>query len=428
MEKEIPLMKTFSELGLIPELTRALADAGYDAPTPIQAEAVPAALRGQDLLGCAQTGTGKTAGFLLPTLQRLAASGRPGRLRALVLTPTRELAAQVGESARTYGRHLPLRAAQVFGGVGIEPQVRALRAGVDILIATPGRLLDHMERGTVRFHELEVLVLDEADRMLDMGFLPDVRRILKALPSARQTLFFSATMPQEIERLIHETLKAPVVIEVGRRARPVDGVRQVAYAVDADRKKDLLCHLLTAGDMRHVLVFTRTKARADRLARHLVRTGRQVAAIHGNKSQGARVKALSRFKSGQIDVLVATDLAARGLDVEGISHVINFDVPNVPEDYVHRIGRTARAEATGDAISLVAADEAAYVRGIERLTGIAIPRSIVPGFDPGPGRPGPGAERPPARHPLPARSPGRGGRPRRRGFHKFRMRAGRARG
>jgi ATP-dependent RNA helicase RhlE len=422
MEKEIPLMKTFSELGLIPELTRALADAGYDAPTPIQAEAVPAALRGQDLLGCAQTGTGKTAGFLLP------ASGRPGRLRALVLTPTRELAAQVGESARTYGRHLPLRAAQVFGGVGIEPQVRALRAGVDILIATPGRLLDHMERGTVRFHELEVLVLDEADRMLDMGFLPDVRRILKALPSARQMLFFSATMPQEIERLIHETLKAPVVIEVGRRARPVDGVRQVAYAVDADRKKDLLCHLLTAGDMRHVLVFTRTKARADRLARHLVRTGRQVAAIHGNKSQGARVKALSRFKSGQIDVLVATDLAARGLDVEGISHVINFDVPNVPEDYVHRIGRTARAEATGDAISLVAADEAAYVRGIERLTGIAIPRSIVPGFDPGPGRPGPGAERPPARHPLPARSPGRGGRPRRRGFHKFRMRAGRARG
>jgi ATP-dependent RNA helicase RhlE len=410
-------MKTFSELGLIPELTRALADAGYDAPTPIQARAIPPALSGKDILGCAQTGTGKTAGFLLPTLQRLA-GGKRGRLRALVLTPTRELAAQIGESARTYGRHLPLRSATVFGGVGIEPQIRRLREGVDILIATPGRLLDHMERGTVRFQGLEILILDEADRMLDMGFLPDVRRILRALPSARQTLFFSATMPDEIERLIHETLKAPAVIEVGPRARPVDAVRQVAYAVHADLKKDLLCHLLAEGDMRHVLVFTRTKARADRLARHLVRTGRRIAAIHGNKSQGARVKALSRFKSGEIDVLVATDIAARGLDVDGISHVVNFDVPNVPEDYVHRIGRTARAEAAGDAISLVSADEAAFIRGIERLTGVAIPRSVVPGFDPGPRREEPVA-RPARHHSGPARHIGHGASSRRRGFHGF---------
>jgi ATP-dependent RNA helicase RhlE len=377
-------LKTFSDLGLLPELLRALRDADYETPTPIQTQAIPVALRGQDLLGCAQTGTGKTAAFLLPILQRLR-GGRRGTLRALILTPTRELAAQVAESAATYGRHLPLSAAVVFGGVGIVPQIQRLRRGVDILIATPGRLIDHMERGTVRFSGLEVLVLDEADRMLDMGFLPDVRRILKALPQSRQTLFFSATMPAEIERLIHETLNSPVLVEAGPRARPVDAVRQVACPVDQERKEDLLCHLLLESNLHHVLVFTRTKARADRLARNLRRTGRRIAAIHGNKSQNARTRALRQFKEGDIDVLVATDIAARGLDVDGISHVVNYDIPNVPEDYVHRIGRTARAEATGDAISLVSAQEAAFLRDIERLTGIAIARRVVPGFEPGPG-------------------------------------------
>jgi len=377
-------LNDFSELGLIPELLRALRDSQYESPTPIQAKAIPVALRGEDLLGCAQTGTGKTASFLLPMLQRLSA-GRCGALRALVLTPTRELCAQIGESAKTYGKYLPLRSTAVFGGVGIFPQLQQLRSGVDLLIATPGRLLDHMERRSVDFRALEVLVLDEADRMLDMGFLPDVRRILKALPAVRQTLFFSATMPPEVERMIHETLKAPVIIEAGRRSRPVDAVRQVAFPVEAARKSDLLCHLLGRNEMRQVLVFTRTKARAERLARHLKRTGRRVAALHGNKSQNQRIQALSRFKSGRIDVLVATDIAARGLDVEGISHVINFDVPNVPEDYVHRIGRTARAEATGDAISLFSSEEAASLRGIERLTGMAIAREVVDGFAPGPG-------------------------------------------
>jgi ATP-dependent RNA helicase RhlE len=377
-------LNTFSELGLIPELLRALKDASYEIPTPIQAQAIPVALRGGDVLGCAQTGTGKTAGFLLPTLQRLS-RGKGGRLRALVLTPTRELAAQIGESAKTYGKYLSIRSTAIFGGVGIFPQTSRLRAGVDLLIATPGRLLDHMERGNVDFRALEVLVLDEADRMLDMGFLPDVRRILRALPSARQTLFFSATMPPEVERMIQETLKSPLLIQAGRRSRPVDTVRQVAFPVDATRKSDLLCHLLERGEMRQVLVFTRTKARADRLARHLVRTGRKVAAIHGNKSQNQRVQALNRFKSGKIEVLVATDIAARGLDVDGISHVINFDVPNVPEDYVHRIGRTARMEATGDAISLFSPEEGGFLRGIERLTGIAINREVVAGFEPSPG-------------------------------------------
>ncbi len=376
-------MKTFSDLGLLPELLRALKDAGYETPTPIQAQAIPVALKGVDVLGCAQTGTGKTAGFMLPTLQRLAPRGR-GRLRALVLTPTRELAAQIAESARTYGKYLPLRHAVVFGGVGFEPQRLRLKEGVDILVATPGRLLDHMGQGTVNFSNLEILVLDEADRMLDMGFLPDVRRILKALPATRQTMFFSATMPAEIERLIRDTLKTPVVIDAGQRARTVDAVRQVAYAVHADQKKEAIAHLLKRGDMRHVLVFTRTKARADRLARYLVRTGRRVAALHGNKSQSARTLALGKFRSGQIDVLVATDIAARGLDVDGISHVINFDVPNVPEDYVHRIGRTARAEATGDAVSLVSHEETPYMRSIERLTGVPIAKEQLEGFVPGP--------------------------------------------
>jgi ATP-dependent RNA helicase RhlE len=366
----------------MPELLRAVRDAKYTTPTAIQVQAIPVALRGDDVLACAQTGTGKTAGFLLPILQRLA-HGERGGVRALVLTPTRELAAQIGESARTYGKYLRVRPAVVFGGVSLGPQTARLRHGADLLVATPGRLLDHMERGTVAFGALAVLVLDEADRMLDMGFLPDVRRILRALPPVRQTLLFSATMPQEIESLAHETLRSPVVIDVGRRATPVATVRQVIYPVETERKQDLLCHLLQHGNMRHVLIFTRTKVRAERLARYLAQTGRRVAALHGDKSQGERTQTLSGFRNRSVEVLVATDLAARGLDVEGVSHVVNFDVPSIPEDYVHRIGRTARAAATGDAVSLASFNEIGFVRDIERLIGITIPRRVVVGFEPG---------------------------------------------
>jgi ATP-dependent RNA helicase RhlE len=375
-------LTTFSALGLLPELLHAVREATYETPTPIQAQAIPVALRGDDVLACAQTGTGKTAGFLLPILQRLA-PGERGRVRALVLTPTRELAAQIGENAQTYGKYLPVRTAVIFGGVSLGPQRAQLRRGADLLIATPGRLLDHMERGTVTLSAVTILVLDEADRMLDMGFLPDVRRILRAVPTVRQTLLFAATLPPEIERLARDTLRSPVLIDIGRRATPVPAVRQVLYPVEAERKRDLLCHLLQHGAMRHVLVFTRTKVRADRLARHLAQTGRQVATLHGGKSQGARTQALNGFRRGSIEVLVATDIAARGLDVEGISHVVNFDVPSTPEEYVHRIGRTARAAATGDAISLVASDDADFVRDIERLIGGTIPHQVVRGFEPG---------------------------------------------
>lgn len=374
-------MTTFAELGLLPELLRAVRDAEYHTPTPIQAQAIPAVLQGKDVLACAQTGTGKTAGFLLPILHHLA-QGAPGRLRALVLTPTRELAAQIGENARTYSKYLRLRSTTVFGGVGLGPQTQRLRSGVDLLIATPGRLLDHLERGNVRFNDLTVLVLDEAHHMLDLGFLPDVRRLLRTMPSERQTLMFSATMPAEIERLARETLQSPVIIDVGRRATPVAAVRQVLYSVEAEQKRNLLSHLLAHGHMQQVLVFTRTKVRADRLTRHLAQNGRRVATLHGGKSQGARTLALSGFRNGKVEVLVATDIAARGLDVDGISHVVNFDVPATAEEYVHRIGRTARAEATGDAISLVSADEVALVRTIERGIGNPIPHQIVKGFAP----------------------------------------------
>ena len=376
-------MTTFAELGLIPELLRSIGDSGYTKPQAIQERAIPVALRGADLIGLAQTGTGKTAAFLLPTLQRLHQGGR-GRFRALVLTPTRELAAQVLESARVYGRHLPIRSAVIFGGVGYGEQRDALRTGVDILVATPGRLLDFMGDGAVDFRHLEVLVLDEADRMLDMGFLPDVRRILRALPQKRQTLLFSATLPDEIETVIRDNLKAPELIEIGRRSKTVDAVRQWQISVVEEHKRDLLCHLLRRSDLQHVLVFTRTKARADRVARHLERAGIEAIAIHGNKSQNQRVRALDQFRSYKIGVLVATDIAARGIDVDGISHVINFDVSNVPEDYVHRIGRTARNEATGEAISLVSPDDRGNIRDIERLTGVAIAPMEVEGFVPPP--------------------------------------------
>ena len=374
-------MTTFSELDLLPELLRAVRDAGYHTPTPVQAQAIPAVLRGDDVLACAQTGTGKTAGFLLPILQHLT-QRKAGHPRALVLTPTRELAAQIGESARTYGKYLRIRTATVFGGVRLGPQTERLRSGVDLLIATPGRLLDHLERGNVHFDDLAILVLDEAHHMLDLGFLPDVRRLLRTMPTERQTLMFSATMPAEIERLAHETLRSPVVIDVGRRTTPVATVQQVLYSVEAEQKRNLLCHLLENGHMRQVLVFTRTKVRADRLTRHLAQKGRRVAVLHGGKSQGARTQALNGFRNGSVEVLVATDIAARGLDVDGISHVVNFDVPGTPEEYVHRIGRTARATATGDAVSLVSADEVAFVRTIERGIGSPIPHQIVKGFAP----------------------------------------------
>lgn len=371
---------SFESLGLAPEIVRAVKAKNYETPTPIQAKAIPAILAGKDLIGCAQTGTGKTAGFTLPILHRLR-EGKSPSLRVLVLVPTRELAAQVSDSIRTYGRYLRLRTTVVYGGVGYVPQIQALRNGVDILVATPGRLLDLVRQGHVRFNAIEVLVIDEADRMLDMGFIPDVRTILKQLPTKRQTLFFSATMPAEIQKLANEILKQPTVIEIVRQGTPVSGVRQMVYPVDGTRKRDLLLHLIEKEQMGQVLVFTRTKHRADHLADHLERKGKRVAAIHGNKSQAARTKTMEAFRRGTIQVLVATNLASRGIDVKGISHVVNYELPEAPEDYVHRIGRTARAEATGDAISLVAPNERESLRDIERLIGAKIPQTTIAGFE-----------------------------------------------
>ena len=368
----------FTELGLRPELVRAVA--GYANPTPIQERAIPVVLDGRDLIACAQTGTGKTAAFLLPILQHLAGGTAARHPRALVISPTRELAAQIHEMARRYGAHLRLRSAVIFGGVGLEPQKRRLAAGLDLLIATPGRLLDHLGRNQARLADVEVVVLDEADRMLDMGFLPDVRRILACLPAKRQNLFLSATMPAEIEGLIRATTQAPVLVEVTRRATPVSTVRQVVHPVAMIRKKDLLANLLQRDDLGQTLVFTRTKARANQLVRRLEKSGRRVAAIHGNKSQSARTRALRSFRTGEIDTLIATDIAARGLDVDGISHVVNFDLPHVPEDYVHRIGRTARAGHGGDAISLAAPEERLQLAAIERLVGKPIRCEHVAGF------------------------------------------------
>ena len=387
----------FADLGLRPEILRAVARAGYETATPIQARAIPAALEGQDLIACAQTGTGKTAAFLLPILQRLG-NDRPCRPpRALVVTPTRELAAQIMEAARQYGCYLRLRSTAIFGGVGMEPQERRLRGGLDLLVATPGRLLDHLGRGNARLDRVETLVLDEADRMLDMGFLPDVRRILEALPETRQNLFFSATMPDEIERLIRRTATNPTVIEVTRRATPVGAIRQVVHPVAMTSKKDLLKTLLESADMGPTLVFTRTKARANQLVRRLETSRRQVAAIHGNKSQSARTRALAGFRAGRIDTLIATDIAARGIDVEGISHVVNFDLPHVPEDYVHRIGRTARAGASGHAVTLAAPEERLQLAAIERLVGNSIPCETVAGFEATLDMPAPSRRRQPPR-------------------------------
>src|SRR3954467_9251428 len=379
---------SFAELDLAPEVLQAVRDAGYTHPTPIQQQAIPLALAGRDIIGLAQTGTGKTAGFTLPIVHNLisapitdAKGEHLHRVRVLILTPTRELAAQVEESFRKYGKHTQLRVVPIFGGVGTEPQSKALRRGVDVVVATPGRLLDHMERQNVVFDDLEVLVLDEADRMLDMGFAPQLNRIVDEIPPYRQTLLFSATMPPEVEALARKYLRKPVVVQVGRRSEAASTVTHAVYPVPRDRKSTLLVELLKQSAMDSVLIFTRTKHGADRVVRHLEDQGIAATAMHADKSQGERTRALEDFKSGKVRVLVATDIAQRGLDVSGISHVINYDVPQQPEDYVHRIGRTGRAAATGDAYTFMAPDEIAMVRTIERTIGQQIPRISVPGYD-----------------------------------------------
>jgi len=379
---------TFDELGLSAALVARVHEHGYHTPTPIQQQAIPAVLAGGDLLATAQTGTGKTAGFTLPLLDLLnrsrpAGGGRPA-VRALIVTPTRELAAQVHESVRTYGRDLPLRSMTIFGGVGMQPQVSALRRGVDILVATPGRLLDHVRQGTVDLSRVEILVLDEADRMLDMGFIRDIRRVISALPATRQTLLFSATFSTEIRSLAQDMLHQPTRIDVARRNSAVEAVTQLVHPVNRNGKSALLSNLINTGDWRQVLVFTRTKHGADRLAVQLDRDGVTATAIHGNKSQGARTRALARFKQGGVRVLVATDIAARGLDIDQLPHVVNYDLPHVPEDYVHRIGRTGRAGRGGQAVSLVCADERKLLHGIEKLLDRRIPQQAVAGHEPDP--------------------------------------------
>lgn len=372
----------------MPELLRAVSDEGYQEPTPIQAQAIPAILERRDIMGCAQTGTGKTAGFTLPLLQILAphanTSPSPARhpIRALILTPTRELAAQVGDSVRVYGKHLPLRSTIVYGGVDIAPQKKALHGGVEVLIATPGRLLDHLEQKTVNLSRVEILVLDEGDRMLDMGFLPDIKRILAVLPKERQNLLFSATFSEEIRRLAKELLRNPTMIEVARRYAPADLVTHQLYEVPGTRKRALLGHLIRSHDMKQVLVFVRMKRDANRLARELVRDGINATAIHSDRSQGEREQALSDFKEGRAAVLVATDIAARGLDIEQLPYVVNYELPYTPGDYLHRIGRTGRAGLPGEAISFMGADEARMLGDIEKLLKRQIPRLDLPaGFD-----------------------------------------------
>ncbi|MFL6578922.1 MAG: DEAD/DEAH box helicase [Povalibacter sp.] len=369
----------FAALGLMPELTRALADRQYTEPTPVQARVIPEILAGRDILAGAQTGTGKTAGFTLPLLQRLSAMPATSRApRAVVLVPTRELAAQVGESVKSYGKYLKLRTLIIFGGVSINPQIDALRHGADILVATPGRLLDHAQQRTVDMSQVQILVLDEADRMLDMGFIADIRRVIKLLPAKRQNLMFSATYSDEIRRLAQSLLRQPVEIEVARRNAAVESVEQAVYMLPKDRKRSLLSHLIRQGDWSQVLIFTRTKHGANRLAKQLEDDGIEASAIHGNKSQSARTRALADFKTLKIRALVATEVAARGLDIKELPHVVNYELPNVPEDYVHRIGRTGRAGATGIALSLVSQDETGLLKDIERVVGKRITQLALP--------------------------------------------------
>ncbi len=391
--KETPM--PFTTLGLSEPILRAIADAGYTKPTPIQMQAIPAVLSGGDLLAGAQTGTGKTAGFTLPILHRLSTTAKPvnpmsGRpIRTLIMTPTRELAAQIEESVRTYGKYLKIKSTVIFGGVGQGPQVSAIRSGVDILVATPGRLLDLHEQRLVNLSHVEILVLDEADRMLDMGFIHDIKRILKVLPAMvngvkRQNLLFSATFADEIKALADSLLNKPALIQVTPPNSTVEIIKQKIHPVDRDKKRQLLAHLIKKNDWHQVLVFSRTKHGANRLAEQLDGDGITALAIHGNKSQGARTRALAEFKDGSLQVLVATDIAARGIDIDQLPHVVNYDLPNVPEDYVHRIGRTGRAGASGEAVSLVCVDEHIFLRDIERLIKREIESVVIPGFEPDP--------------------------------------------
>ena len=382
---------SFSTLGLSDAIVRAVSEQGYTAPTPIQSQAIPAVLNGGDLLAGAQTGTGKTAGFTLPILHRLStdAIGAAQRnktgaraIRALVLTPTRELAAQVEESVRLYGKYTNLNSAVIFGGVGINPQIKLLKHGVDILVATPGRLLDHAGQKTVDLSKVEILILDEADRMLDMGFIHDIKKVLALLPPKRQNLLFSATFSDDIKALADKLLDNPQAIEVARRNSTVEVIAQKIHPVDRDKKHPMLSHLIKENSWNQVLVFTRTKHGANKLVEQLGKDGIGAMAIHGNKSQSARTKALAEFKDGSLQVLVATDIAARGIDIDQLPHVVNYDLPNVPEDYVHRIGRTGRAGATGEAVSLVCVDEHQMLKDIEKLIKQTLPRSVIPGFEP----------------------------------------------
>lgn len=379
---------SFESLGLRAELLRAVSEKGYTTPSPIQQQAIPLILEGRDIMGGAQTGTGKTAGFTLPLLQRLMESAKPDNkrrvIRALVLTPTRELAAQVEESIELYGKHLPLNSTVVFGGVKINPQIHKLRKGVDILVATPGRLLDHVGQRTVDLSQVEILVLDEADRMLDMGFIRDIRKVLALLHQDKQTLLFSATFSEEIKKLCNGLLKSPALVEVAQRNTAAERITQVVHPVDKKRKRELLSFLIGSNNWKQVLVFNRTKHGANKLAEQLGKDGITAAAIHGNKSQGARTKALADFKAGKVRVLVATDIAARGIDIDQLPHVVNFELPNVAEDYVHRIGRTGRAGNEGEAMSLVCVDELKLLKDIERLIKRDIPKDVIDGYEPDP--------------------------------------------
>jgi len=409
----------FASLGLDPLLLRGIRELGFTRPTPIQQQAIVPALQGRDLLACAATGSGKTAAFGLPILQRLMSKPRR-TTRALILTPTRELCAQIADHVGELAVHTPVTSAAVFGGVGMGPQEHAFRAGVDVIVATPGRLLDHFRFPYAALRGLEVLVLDEADRMLDMGFLPDVRRAIRHLPAKRQTLLFSATLPAPIVALSREMLRDPVNIDLDRRAAPAVGITQAAYPVEARLKPALLLALLRRGDMKSALVFTRTKHRANRLAEWLGRHGVRAARIHGNRSQSQRTQALEGFKAGRYEVLVATDIAARGIDVVALGHVVNFDVPAVSEDYIHRVGRTGRAEATGEAFTFVAPEDESALRAIERGVGRPLPRVLLPDFDYSQraeemkAAPSPGGGPPPRRRPP---QPRRGERPHSRGAH-----------
>jgi ATP-dependent RNA helicase RhlE len=421
------IILTFDSLGLRAELLRAVADSGYTTPTPVQAQAIPVILKGGDVLAGAQTGTGKTAGFTLPLLQRLLDAPVPknlprGAVRALILTPTRELAAQVEESVQTYGKYVKLSSAVIFGGVNINPQIQALARGVDILVATPGRLLDHVGQRTVDLSRVEIFVLDEADRMLDMGFIRDIKRVLALLPAKRQNLLFSATFSSEIKALADSLLNAPARVEVPRENLESELVTQSAYPAIKEHKRDLLIHLLAEHKVPQALVFTRTKHGADRLAKQLGKAGITAAAIHGNRSQPQRIRALSDFKSGTARILVATDIAARGIDIDQLPHVFNYELPHVPEDYVHRIGRTGRAGSPGTAISLVSPDEEADLASIERLLQKRITRRLPVGFvPPPPSAYEPEEDRPPRPpRPMPHQPPFRPGQP--QGRSRFRSR------